>query len=110
MRGKLPFEIDGAVIKLDDFAARERLGSTAKFPRWAVAYKYPPEIKSTRLLDIVVNVGRTGVLTPTAVLEPVQLSGSTVRAATVHNKDFIAQKDIRIGDIVRCLLYTSRCV
>lgn len=101
MRGKLPFEIDGAVIKLDDFAARERLGSTAKFPRWAVAYKYPPEIKSTRLLDIVVNVGRTGVLTPTAVLEPVQLSGSTVRAATVHNKDFIAQKDIRIGDIVR---------
>ena len=101
MRGKLPFEIDGAVIKLDDFAARERLGSTAKFPRWAVAYKYPPEIKSTRLLDIVVNVGRTGVLTPTALLEPVQLSGSTVRAATVHNKDFIAQKDIRIGDIVR---------
>ena len=101
MRGELPFEIDGAVIKLDDFAARERLGSTAKFPRWAVAYKYPPEIKSTRLLDIVVNVGRTGVLTPTAVLEPVQLSGSTVRAATVHNKDFIAQKDIRIGDIVR---------
>ena len=101
MRGKLPFEIDGAVIKLDDFAARERLGSTAKFPRWAVAYKYPPEIKSTRLLDIVVNVGRTGVLTPTAVLEPVQLSGSTVRAATAHNKDFIAQKDIRIGDIVR---------
>ena len=101
MRGKLPFEIDGAVIKLDDFAARERLGSTAKFPRWAMAYKYPPEIKSTRLLDIVVNVGRTGVLTPTAVLEPVQLSGSTVRAATVHNKDFIAQKDIRIGDIVR---------
>ena len=101
MRGKLPFEIDGAVIKLDDFAARERLGSTAKFPRWAVAYKYPPEVKSTRLLDIVVNVGRTGVLTPTAVLDPVQLSGSTVRAATVHNKDFIAQKDIRIGDIVR---------
>ena len=101
MRGKLPFEIDGAVIKLDDFAARERLGSTAKFPRWAVAYKYPPEVKSTRLLDIVVNVGRTGVLTPTAVLEPVQLSGSTVRAATVHNKDFIAQKDIRIGDVVR---------
>ena len=101
MRGKLPFEIDGAVIKLDDFAARERLGSTAKFPRWAVAYKYPPEIKSTRLLDIEINVGRTGVLTPTAVLEPVQLSGSTVRAATVHNKDFIAQKDIRIGDIVR---------
>ena len=101
IRGKLPFEIDGAVIKLDDFAARERLGSTAKFPRWAVAYKYPPEVKSTRLLDIVVNVGRTGVLTPTAVLEPVQLSGSTVRAATVHNKDFIAQKDIRIGDVVR---------
>ena len=101
MRGKLPFEIDGAVIKLDDFAARERLGSTAKFPRWAVAYKYPPEVKSTRLLDIVVNVGRTGVLTPTAVLEPVQLSGSTVRAATVHTKDCIAQKDIRIGDLVR---------
>ena len=101
IRGKLPFEIDGAVIKLDDFAARERLGSTAKFPRWAVAYKYPPEVKSTRLLDIVVSVGRTGVLTPTAVLEPVQLSGSTVRAATVHNKDFIAQKDIRIGDVVR---------
>lgn len=101
LRGKLPFETDGAVIKLDDFAAREQLGSTSKFPRWAVAYKYPPEVKSTKLLDITVNVGRTGVLTPAAVLEPVLLSGSTVRAATVHNRDFIAQKDIRIGDVVR---------
>ncbi|MBQ3077921.1 MAG: NAD-dependent DNA ligase LigA, partial [Clostridia bacterium] len=100
LRGKLPFEIDGAVIKLDDFAQREALGSTAKFPRWAVAYKYPPEVKPTRLIDIGIAVGRTGALTPTAVLEPVLLSGSTVRAATVHNRDFIAQKDIRIGDTV----------
>ncbi|MBS5672209.1 MAG: NAD-dependent DNA ligase LigA [Firmicutes bacterium] len=80
-RYDLPYDIDGAVIKLDDFAAREQLGSTSKFPRWAVAYKYPPEVKSTKLLDITVNVGRTGVLTPAAVLEPVLLSGSTVRAA-----------------------------
>ncbi|HWP79242.1 MAG TPA: NAD-dependent DNA ligase LigA [Candidatus Acidoferrum sp.] len=99
-RASLPFDTDGAVIKVDDFTARQALGSTAKFPRWAIAYKYPPEIKKTKLLDITVTVGRTGALTPTAVLEPVRLSGTKVQAATVHNKDFIAEKDIRIGDTV----------
>ncbi len=100
IRGDLPFETDGAVIKIDDFAERQILGSTSRAPRWAVAYKYPPETKPTKLLDITVAVGRTGVLTPTAVLEPVRLSGTTVRAATVHNRDFIKEKDIRIGDTV----------
>lgn len=99
-RGRLPFGIDGAVVKADDFAARRTLGSTAKFPRWAVAFKFPPEEKRTRLLGIDINVGRTGALTPTAVLEPVLLAGSTVARASLHNEDFIREKDIRIGDIV----------
>ncbi|NLT58485.1 MAG: NAD-dependent DNA ligase LigA [Clostridiales bacterium] len=101
LRGKLPFDIDGAVIKVDSFAQRAALGSTARHPRWAVAYKYPPEVKETRLVGITIAVGRTGALTPTAQLEPVLLAGTTVKSATVHNRDFIAQKDIRIGDRVR---------
>lgn len=100
-RDKLSFGIDGIVIKVDQLAYREELGSTAKAPRWAVAYKYPPEVKETRLLDITIQVGRTGVLTPNAVLEPVRLAGTTVSRATLHNRDFIKSKDIRIGDIVR---------
>ena len=99
-RGELPFEIDGAVVKIDDFTRRETLGSTAKFPRWAAAYKYPPEIRETVLKDIAVQVGRTGVLTPNAVLEPVRLAGSTVSRATLHNRDFIKEKDVRVGDTV----------
>jgi len=100
MRDKLPFGIDGIVIKADDLEHRRILGSTAKCPRWAVAYKYPPEEKKSRLLDIVIQVGRTGVLTPNAVLEPVRLAGTTVSRATLHNQDFITEKDIRIGDTV----------
>lgn len=99
-RGDLEFDIDGAVIKVDDFAMRAELGSTAKFPKWAVAFKYPPEEKQTRLIDIEIGVGRTGVLTPTAVLEPVHLAGTTVSRATLHNQDFINEKGIAIGDIV----------
>ncbi len=99
-RGTLPFDIDGAVIKVDSFAHRELLGSTSKFPKWAVAFKYPPEEKQTKVVDIEINVGRTGVLTPTAVFEPVLVAGSTVSRATLHNEDFIAEKDIRIGDTV----------
>jgi len=99
-REKFPFDIDGAVIKVNDLAQRAQLGSTAKFPRWAAAYKYPPEIKPSKLVDIVVQVGRTGVLTPKAVLEPVRLAGTTVTNATLHNQDFITEKDIRIGDTV----------
>ena len=99
-RERFPFDIDGAVIKLDNLAEREVLGSTAKCPRWAIAYKYPPETKETVLRDIVVQVGRTGVLTPKAELEPVRLAGTTVTYATLHNQDYIAQKDIRIGDTV----------
>lgn len=99
-RGNYPFDIDGAVVKLDDLAQRDMLGSTAKCPRWAVAYKYPPEQKPSVLKDIVIQVGRTGVLTPKAVLAPVRLAGSTVSFATLHNQDFIASKDIRIGDTV----------
>lgn len=99
-RGSLPFDIDGAVIKIDDFSIRSRLGSTSKFPRWAVAYKFPPEEKQTKLCDIEINVGRTGALTPTAVLEPVTLAGTTVSRATLHNEDFIKEKGIRLGDIV----------
>ena len=94
------FDIDGAVIKVNSLTQREILGSTAKFPRWAAAYKYPPEEKATKLLDIVVQVGRTGVLTPKAVLEPVHLAGTTVSYATLHNQDFITERDIRIGDTV----------
>ncbi len=99
-RGSLEFDIDGAVIKVDDFAMRAELGSTSKFPKWAVAFKYPPEEKQTRLIDIEIAVGRTGVLTPTAVLEPVHLAGTTVSRATLHNQDFINEKGIAIGDIV----------
>ena len=100
-RGKYPFDIDGAVIKVDDFATRLELGSTAKHPRWAIAYKYPPEEKESRLLDIEIAVGRTGVLTPTAVFEPISLAGTTVNRATLHNADYIRDKDIRIGDVIR---------
>ena len=100
-RESLSCDIDGAVIKVNDLALRERLGATAKFPRWAAAYKYPPEIKETVVEDIVVQVGRTGVLTPKAVVRPVRLAGTTVTNATLHNQDFIAQRDIRIGDTVR---------
>ncbi len=100
LRGSLDYSIDGAVVKVDSFAQRELLGSTAKFPKWAEAYKYPPEEKQTRLLDIEINVGRTGVLTPTGVFEPVSLAGTTVSRATLHNEDYIREKDIRIGDTV----------
>lgn len=100
IRGTLPFDIDGAVIKVNSFEQRAALGSTSKFPKWALAYKYPPEEKQTKLLDIEINVGRTGALTPTAVLEPVLVAGSTVGRATLHNQDFITEKDIRIGDTV----------
>ena len=99
-RVQFPFDIDGAVIKLDDLRDRETLGSTAKFPKWAIAYKYPPETKPTLLKNIVVQVGRTGVLTPKAELAPVRLAGTTVTFATLHNQDFITQKDVRIGDTV----------
>ena len=99
-REDYPFDIDGAVVKLDDLAQRETLGSTAKFPRWAAAYKYPPEVKPAKLLDIAIQVGRTGVLTPKAILSPVRLAGTTVTNATLHNQDFISEKDIRIGDTV----------
>ena len=99
-REAFAFDIDGAVVKVDSLAQREELGSTAKFPRWAAAYKYPPEEKPSKLLDIVVQVGRTGVLTPKAVLAPVRLAGTTVTNATLHNQDFITEKDIRIGDTV----------
>ena len=97
-RASLPFDIDGAVIKVDDLAKRRALGSTAKFPRWAVAYKYPPEEKETTLLDVEVTVGRTGALTPTAVFEPVLLAGSMVARATLHNQDFIDKKGLAVGD------------
>ena len=100
-RGELSYDIDGAVVKLNDLAGRALLGSTAKFPRWAAAYKYPPEIKETVLRQIVVQVGRTGVLTPKAVVDPVRLAGTTVTNATLHNQDFISEKDIRVGDTVR---------
>ena len=99
-RMSYPFDIDGAVIKVDRLSERDKLGSTVKYPRWAIAYKYPPEKKPSRVLDIVVQVGRTGVLTPRAVLEPVHLAGTTVQSATLHNQDYIAEKDIRIGDTV----------
>ena len=99
-RASFPFDIDGAVIKVNSLSQRAVLGSTAKFPRWAAAYKYPPEVKPAQVLDIVVQVGRTGVLTPKAVLTPVRLAGTTVTNATLHNQDFITEKDIRIGDTV----------
>ncbi len=100
-RGELPYDIDGAVVKLNDLAGRRILGSTSKFPRWAAAFKYPPEVKESVIQDIVIQVGRTGVLTPKAVVSPVRLAGTTVTNATLHNQDFIADKDIRIGDTVK---------
>ena len=99
-RGELPFDMDGAVVKVDSLSDRGVVGSTAKCPRWAIAYKYPPEQKPSRVLDIVVQVGRTGVLTPKVVVEPVRLAGTTVTNATLHNQNFIDEKDIRIGDTV----------
>ena len=99
-RDEYPFEIDGAVVKLDSLSERAVLGSTAKFPRWAAAYKYPPEQKESVVQDIVIQVGRTGVLTPKAVVAPVRLAGTTVTNASLHNQDYIAEKDIRIGDTV----------
>ena len=99
-RDELPYDMDGAVIKIDSLAQRQALGSTAKAPRWAVAFKYPPEKKESRVLDIVVQVGRTGVLTPKVLVEPVRLAGTTVSAATLHNQDNIDRLDLRIGDTV----------
>lgn len=99
-RQSYSYDIDGAVIKVDDFELRNELGSTAKVPKWAVAFKYPPEEKETKLLDIEINVGRTGALTPVAVFEPVWLAGTTVSRAVLHNQDYIDSKDIRIGDII----------
>ncbi|WP_312641893.1 NAD-dependent DNA ligase LigA [Hydrogenoanaerobacterium sp.] len=99
-RNAFGFDIDGAVVKVDNLADRERLGATAKYPRWAVAFKYPPEEKATKLLAIEINVGRTGVLTPTAIFEPITLAGTTVSRATLHNQDYINEKGISIGDTV----------
>ncbi len=99
-RAELPFDMDGAVVKLNSLSDREILGSTSKVPRWAIAFKYPPEEKESVVEDIVVQVGRTGVLTPKAVLSPVRLAGTTVTNATLHNQDFITEKDIRVGDTV----------
>lgn len=99
-RGDLEFDMDGAVVKVDSLSARKKLGSTSKSPRWAIAYKYPPEKKESKVHDITVQVGRTGVLTPKAVIEPVRLAGTTVTNATLHNQDFVSEKDIRIGDTV----------
>ncbi|RDY24455.1 NAD-dependent DNA ligase LigA [Romboutsia maritimum] len=99
-RGNLGFEIDGMVIKVNNLSQRDEMGFTAKSPRWAIAYKFPAEKKKTKILDIVVEVGRTGTITPTAILEPVRLAGTTVSRATLHNEDYIKQKDIRINDIV----------
>ena len=99
-REELPFDMDGAVVKVNSLSERAIVGSTAKCPRWAIAYKYPPEQKPSRVLEIVVQVGRTGVLTPKVVVEPVRLAGTTVTNATLHNQDFIKEKDIRVGDTV----------
>ncbi len=99
-RHSLAYEIDGLVIKVNSLPLQERLGSTSKSPRWAIAFKFPAEQVMTRINDIIVRVGRTGVLTPTAMLEPVQVSGATVSRATLHNEDMIRDKDIRIGDYV----------
>ncbi len=100
LRSELPYEIDGVVIKVNDLALQQRLGNTARSPRWATAFKYPPQEKSTRVVDILVNVGRTGAITPVAVLEPVLLSGSTVQRASLHNEDVLAEKEVMIGDRV----------
>lgn len=100
-RGNLSYDIDGAVVKINNFAQREQLGATAKVPKWAIAYKYPPEEKATKVLNIELSVGRTGRITPTAVFEPVQLCGTKVERATLHNQDFINDLDIRIGDTIK---------
>ena len=100
IRGELDFDIDGTVIKVDDFAARQDIGSTSKFPKWAIAYKYPPEEKETILKDIEINVGRTGAMTPTAVFDTVLLAGTSVSRASLHNEDFIKEKGIGIGDTI----------
>ena len=100
IKSKLPYQTDGAVVKLDLLKERDLLGSTSKFPRWAEAFKYPPEEKKTKLLDIEINVGRTGVLTPVGILNPIFVSGSTISRVVLHNQDFISEKDIRIGDEV----------
>lgn len=100
-RGDLDYDIDGAVVKINDFAQREKLGATSKVPKWAIAYKYPPEEKETKLLNIELSVGRTGRITPTAVFEPVWLCGTKVERATLHNQDFIDDLDIRIGDTIK---------
>ena len=99
-REKLTFGIDGAVIKVDDLNLREKMGTTSKVPRWAIAYKYPPEKKETKLKDIICQVGRTGAITPMAILEPVKVAGSTISKTTLHNEDFIKEKDIRVGDTI----------
>lgn len=99
-RGEYPFDIDGAVVKVDDFSEREILGAGAKYPKWAMAFKYPPEEKETVLKQIDVNVGRTGALTPVALFDPITLAGTTVSRAVLHNQDFITEKDIRIGDTI----------
>lgn len=101
IRASLPYDIDGAVIKTDSFSQRDKIGSTTKFPKWAIAFKYPPEEKETVIKNIEINVGRTGVLTPVAILEPVLLAGSTVSRATLHNEDFIKDKNICVSDIVK---------
>lgn len=99
-RGNLAYDIDGAVVKINRFSDREQLGETSKVPRWAIAYKYPPEEKESRLLNIELSVGRTGRITPTAVFEPVRLCGTSVSRATLHNQDFIDDLDIGIGDTI----------
>ena len=99
-RENLSFGIDGAVIKIDSLSFREKLGTTYKTPRWAIAYKYPPEAKETTLKDVIWQVGRTGVITPMAILEPVKVAGSTISKTTLHNADFIKEKDLKIGDKV----------
>ncbi len=101
IRPELPYEIDGLVVKVNEFSLRKRLGNTAKSPKWAIAYKFRAERQKTKVLDIEVNVGRTGVLTPLAILEPVKIAGSVVSKATLHNQDYIDVKDIRVGDVVR---------
>ena len=100
-RGELPYDIDGVVIKVDDLALRQQLGATAKYPKWAIAYKFPPEEKVTKLQSIEIQVGRTGVLTPVAVFEPISLAGTSVSRAVLHNQQYITEKDIRIGDLIR---------
>ena len=99
-REELPYEIDGVVVKVDELAMQDELGFTSKAPRWAIAYKFPPEERTTRLLDVLVSVGRTGVLTPFAVFEPVLVAGSTIRKATLHNEDEVARKGVLIGDTI----------